>query len=239
MSQTSEFTHACPICSEQRTQHIELPQEWPISRFECERCGTYKMRRDLSVQTEKPWQKVGHLVSAWIRRENKTKIVPRVGKDANKEELASPDWWFNKFSHMGFPQTVNEKLDTLLLTYTEIVDGNLQGNIFPIAPRVISEIAAKNIEEVIGLTTMLGELGYVHSVLSAESPPCSYISAKGWLHIDELHKATSTSDSVFVAMWFDDITKKYREVVIAAIEYCGYKPIVRSEERRVGKECRL
>jgi hypothetical protein len=96
----------------------------------------------------------------------------------------------------------------------------------PVAPRIISEIAANNIEEVIGLTTILGELGYVHSIPSTESPPYSYISAKGWQRIDELHKTISTSNSAFVAMWFDDSTKKYRDTVIATIKYCGYKAIV-------------
>jgi hypothetical protein len=52
------------------------------------------------------------------------------------------------------------------------------------------------------------------------------ISAQGWLHIDELRKTNAASNTAFVAMWFDDVTKKYRESVIAAIHYCKFESII-------------
>ena len=61
------------------------------------------------------------------------------------------------------------------------------------------------------------------------------ISAKGWLRAEELHTSISSSDSAFIAMWFDDeVTKEYRKAVEATVNYCGYKPVMIDEEQYNG-----
>ncbi len=56
------------------------------------------------------------------------------------------------------------------------------------------------------------------------------LQVDGWRHIDELHKITFTGDSAFVAMWFNDTTKEYREAVTTALQKCKYKPIIIDQE---------
>jgi len=119
---------------------------------------------------------------------------------------------------MGFPENTNEKLDALLLAFADMVKSDYKKQISYGLPHLIAEIAAKNIEEVNGLIDFLKEKGYVD-----EHPR---ITVNGWEHIDELRKLTVTSDSAFVAMWFNEITVNYRNAVVAAIEYCKFKPVI-------------
>ncbi len=166
-----------------------------------------------------PWDKVGHLVSAWIRRQNKAGVTPTIGDGIDDVSFHSPNWWFDQYTNMGFPETTNEKLDALLLGYSETVKDNYKTQISYGLPQMVSQIAAKSVEQVNGLTDFLQELGYID-----EHPR---ITAKGWQRVDELHKATAvTGNSAFVAMWFADVTKTYREAIVAAIKYCGYKPVI-------------
>jgi hypothetical protein len=119
---------------------------------------------------------------------------------------------------MGFPETTNEKLDALLLGYAEIIKDDYKRQISYGLPHLIAEIAASQIEQVNGLTDFLKELGYID-----EHPR---ITVKGWQRIDELRKATIAGSSAFIAMWFNEITQNYRNAVVKAVEYCGYKPII-------------
>ena len=61
------------------------------------------------------------------------------------------------------------------------------------------------------------------------------ITAKGWLHLDEIRKSEVLSNSAFIAMWFSDkSTKEYSNAVISAVEYCGYKPVIVDQEQYNG-----
>lgn len=208
----------CPICEESYFTAEPL-QSFPGWRFQCERCGKFRIYDEFVMGKNQPWSKVRHLVSAWIRRENKAGIVPIVGQGATSDQqLFSPEWWSDQFAHMGFPETTIAKLDALLKAYAESIKGDYLGQITPSQPYLVAEIAAGNMSELNGLTNLLQQLDYIDQNL--------VITAKGWIHLDEIRKSEVLSDSVFVAMWFDDVTINYRKAVIFAIESCGFEPIV-------------
>jgi hypothetical protein len=208
----------CPICDE---RYIKRYRENGLTfEIDCERCGKYKIDRRLL--DDKPWHGVRHLVSAWVRRENKAGITPDIGKGVDLEDVSNPEWWKSRFTHMGFPKSIIDKLDALLLSYSDMVKSDYKKQISYGLPHLIAEIAAKNVDELNGLIDLLKEMGYVD-----EHPR---ITAKGWIRIDELRKTILTSDSAFIAMWFSDVTKDYRQVVAAAVEYCGYRPIIVDQE---------
>jgi hypothetical protein len=127
---------------------------------------------------------------------------------------------------MGFPQTVNEKLNGLLKAYADIVKDDCN-KIVAVEQHLelVSDIAAKNLDEIKGLNRLLGELEYI-------GPDLSHIdsrvrpTAKGWLRIDDLSKSISTSDSAFIAMWYGPQTEEYREAVKEAVTACGYNPAI-------------
>lgn len=220
------MTIPCPICGENYPQNSikELPGGL-LFEYNCERCGKYKISRKLIDDHDHPWLEIKHLVSAWVRRENRAGISPtiEVGADVNE--------WVNQFRRMGFPETINGKLDDLLRAYADSTEGDYKRTLEPEQPQLISKVAAKDKGEIIGLTTLLRELTYIEQ--DKDHSPRT-ISAKGWLRIDELNKAIITSDSAFMAMWFSNETKKYREAVIAAINYCSYKPVIIDQEEYNG-----
>ena len=111
----------------------------------------------------------------------------------------------------------------LLLVCADSVKGDYDAFV-SFQPHFIADIVAKNENETTALIGFLGKAGFLNDI-SLDSKSCS-ITVKGWLHIDELRKATIDSSSAFIAMWYSAETMKYREAVIAAIEYCGYKPVI-------------
>lgn len=208
----------CPVCLENIVVRYERGQNIPwMFQIECERCGKFKVS-DLFIEDKNPpWRDVRHFVSAWIRRQNKAGQIPIIDEAEDRDALFLPEW-ADRFRHMGFPETTDEKLDTLLLAFADMIKSDYKKQISYGLPHLVAEIAAENVEEVNGLIDFLKECDYVD-----EHPR---ITAKGWRHVDQLRKTTVASDSVFIAMWFDDITTKYRDAAIAAVEHCGYKAMV-------------
>ena len=97
---------------------------------------------------------------------------------------------------------------------------------------LVAKIAARNIDEIEGLNRLLIEMGYLKRV---GNYGVLLISAKGWLRAEELRNISSSSNSAFIAMWFNkDVTKDYRKAVEAAVNYCGYKPVIIDQEQYNG-----
>jgi nucleoside 2-deoxyribosyltransferase len=212
----SDKIQSCPICEDNSGLNYRMLDGWAF-QFECPRCGKYKIDHVLVSVKNPPWGEVWHLVSAWIRRQNKAGLIPTIPEGVDINVMYSPGW-AEQFRHMGFPESTDEKLDILLLAYADIIKSDYKKQISYGLPHLIAEVAAKNVDELNGLTDFLKECGYVD-----ERPR---ITAKGWRHVDELRKAKIASNSAFIAMWFDDSTKKYRDAAITSIEYCGYKAVV-------------
>jgi len=126
---------------------------------------------------------------------------------------------------MGFPQTVSEKLDALLKTYADMIKDDYN-EIVGVENHLelVSNIAAKNMNEITGLNRLLAELEYIN--LEGGHLNRVRISAKGWQRIDYLSKSISNSDSAFIAMWFDPQTNDCREAIKEAVTVCGYKPVI-------------
>lgn len=227
-------TTKCPICCE---NHLKLTSEFrdipQLKRHECYRCGTYVLDDYLEGLRPPPWNAVRHYVSGWIRRENirngnKNLIICENGAlGGTLNDLQSPEWWQDRFENMGFPVTLPEKLDALLISYAEVAGNDYEAQLDPKKPHLISDIGAKNEKEILGLTNILHNLGYIHQEKSG-SP--RFISAKGWLRFEELKGVTTASNTAFIAMWFNELTKELRETLSTVVLSCGYKPIVLDQE---------
>jgi len=222
----------CSICGDNYLISQHFFHDNDMLRCECLRCGHYDIANELVSSIRPPWNDVRYLVSAWIRRENQKNLkkIPIIGDGGSMDEIASSDWWTNKFKHMGLPETLIDKLDALLNAYAIDLGNDYKGSLDPTKPYLISECAAKNEGEVAGLTHLLSQMEYINH---KEGGPRT-ISAKGWLHIEEIRKLNTTSETAFIALWFNDITKDYRHAVIAAVKSCGYKPIILDQEEYNG-----
>ncbi len=175
----------CPICGGNYVQKVLELENKPSLRYECGRCGSFEIDRVLADIKAAPWLEVRHLVSAWIRQQNKVGLTPVIADGWSVAEISSRDKWKEEFQHMGFQENVNGKLDALLLAYAEMAGVDYQRRISTTHPYLIAEIAAHHIGEINGLTTLLTELGYVREI-----PGYGHvISADGWLKIDELRKS--------------------------------------------------
>ena len=210
----------CPICSTNLSRPPAVSQHYDACIYNCSRCGQF-IFSDYTEQVQ-GFEDSRKLISAWIRHQNKLgNSHPFVAEGITDSS------WFESLRLMGFPKTVNEKLDALLKAYADIARDDY-GKVIEINryPELVSEIAANGIEEVNNLNQLLAELNYVWPESSRDNDVQVKLSAKGWLRIDELSKSIPTSDSAFIAMWYDDCLQNYLSSVTQAVRYCGYRPLV-------------
>lgn len=212
----------CPICGDgikSSPQHCsgKLHLKW----CDCARCGKFTYSDVLLENTH--FESVRHLVSAWIRSQvNAGKEFPAVPPDGISGWDPANDW-LDSLKYAGFPQTVTEKLDALLQAYADIAKDEISERIKPVLhPHLIPEIAARNHDEVNSLNILLKQLDYIDLDTSKNLA----IKAEGWKRIDQMQKSISYSDSAFIAMWYHDSMKDYRDSAIAAVQHCGYKPLI-------------
>jgi len=210
----------CPLCGS-ILQREPRPSEHhhDASIYECPKCGKYRLSD--YIKSDQRFDTAKHLISAWIRRQHKLGAYnPLVGQSDGSEN------WFDNLQRAGFPQDVSEKLDALLLAYADIVKNEYAKLVkIQLHPYLPAEIAARDIDEVVGLNQFLQQLGYIWCEPSHPNTHIQ-ITAKGWFRIKELRHNSKLSDSAFIAMWFDDCMDKYRKATIKAVSYCGYNPII-------------
>ena len=104
----------CPVCS-YTLENPPYPHENIVgaSIYTCPQCGHFILSKYITY--EEGFKKFKNLISAWIRKQNKRgNYYPIVGGNENLEK------WIQDLRYMGFPETVNEKLNMLLKTYAEI-----------------------------------------------------------------------------------------------------------------------
>ncbi len=209
----------CPVCSSKLETAPTPHQKYDALTYDCPQCGKYVLEEFADTNRELYDSK--QLISAWIRLQNKRgNNGPFISANFSKED------WFKNLRNMGFPQTVNEKLDGLLKAYADIVRDDYDKMVKTIQhPTLISDIAGKNYEEIKGLNRLLAELEYLWSEPSHPNEHIR-ITAKGWQRIDNLLKPSYSSDLAFIAMWYDPSLDNYRESVKKAITVCGYEPII-------------
>ncbi len=211
----------CPVCSSELKIAPKDHENYDALIYDCPQCGKY----ELGFVADRNWElhDSKQLISAWIRLQNKRgNNRPFIGASFVRED------WFKNLRNMGFPQTVNEKLNGLLKAYADIVKDDYN-KIVPVEQHLelVSDIAAKNLDEIIGLNRFLADLEYIeHVQTDSGSGSGVRLTAKGWLRIDDLSKSISTSDSAFIAMWYGPLTARFREAAIQAVTACGYKPII-------------
>ena len=173
-----------------------------------------------------------HLVSAWIRQQYDALVkaewdgsLPHISYENTQDQA-----WREQFKHMPFPTTISDKAYAYLLCqarYIRPAYAGTTGIVDP--PSKIADVAAKDKEELRGLSHVLTSLGYIE-VREGQH----VITGKGWLKVEELESAQVESKSAFVAMWFADETKEYRKAVTETVEHCGYKPIIVDQEEFTG-----
>lgn len=213
----------CAICGDaidREPMHYNSALLW----CECRRCGTFLY--DRNALTRESFGRNRHLVSAWIRRQNsagvRDPVVPPI--TTSWEDV---DKWFDALQYDGFPLSVTQKLDALLLRYAGLSESDL---IRPLEllryPELVAQIAGRSRSELLALNSMLIEMGYVSQ---SERDLRLVITADGWKKIDALRVHENNSDSAFIAMWFHDSTAAYREATTSALQKCGYRAMIVDE----------
>ncbi len=219
----TESPEMCPVCREQPLRESPRPREDFFASYDCPRCGLFLLE-DFEHLEGKHFESVRHLASAWIRQQNKAGQLAVFGRSID----CSYDEWPLQFERMGFPSTVDERMNALLKAYADNTEGDLEKKLSANEPSLVSEVAAKNLNEIRGLTNFLDQLGYVEF----DSPTHieSRITAKGWLRVDELRRSKEAGDMAFIAVWFDRCTEDYRKAACVAVEGCGYKAVIVNQE---------
>lgn len=219
----------CPICGDIiGSSPKSTESNFRVKYCECNRCGRFTYD-ELSLESTH-FKDVRHLVSAWVRRQVDAGVEFPAVPPADIIGFDAVDNWFDNLKYAGFPQTVTEKLDALLQAYAGIVKDEIGKVIKPHQhPHLISEIAAKNAEEIYSLNKLLHQLKDINLIVDITdtvSVDNVSIKADGWKRIDLMQKSIKSSDSAFIAMWYHSSMQNYRDSAIAAVKRCGYKPLI-------------
>ncbi|MHC4402110.1 MAG: hypothetical protein ACYTG0_20760 [Planctomycetota bacterium] len=180
MSPSDSITK-CPICGQQGVDYVELIDvpDMLVSEVSCARCGSYRLDHLLLKAGYSPeFSDIRCLISAWIRRQNRAEIQPHI-KYSNFQD---PEW-LSGFRRMGFPQSITQKLDALLLFLAD-TEGTGQNEPAELSDRAVAEIAARSMDEVSHLLDLLNELGYVTGRIDR----CA-VTTDGNLRAQELKRA--------------------------------------------------
>ena len=212
------FLVQCPICLTDLNSLPRILQDRDASVYDCPQCGRYELEGLAEIHSE--IESSRQLISAWIRRQNKHGVTPFIGVYSLTGD------WFKNLRSSGLPTTVNQKLDSLLLAYADIVQDDYAGIVKSQRyPTLVSDIAGRGYDEVRGLNLLLEDLGLVWSEPSHRNEHIR-ITAKGWQRLTELAAPVQSNDSAFIAMWFDASLGTYRDCVVQAVGSCGYKPVI-------------
>ncbi|MBT4292775.1 hypothetical protein HOD41_08790 [bacterium] len=229
MKETSE-SDICPVCNEKYLEQHHLILDRPAFMFcECTRCGNFEISTFLADdKLSEAFDIARPLISAWIRSEFNNGRIARLtqGNTGFQNEE-----WFMNLTTMGFPHTISEKLDALLIAYARNAGTNYGLKFSATSPELTSIIAAKDEYELRGLAELLTQIGYIDAPSGLHK---AQITAKGWIRFEELQHKVITSDTAFIAMWFGGPTQDYRKSICAAVEYCGYRPIIVDQEEFSG-----
>ena len=102
----------CPVCSNQLITAPKDSEKHDSLIYDCPQCGKYELS-DLAEE-DTNLHDSRQFISAWIQLQNKRGNRPFIGDNFIMED------WFKNLRNMGFPQTVNEKLNGLLKAYADI-----------------------------------------------------------------------------------------------------------------------
>ncbi len=171
----------CPICDESLIEPSTVSQRADFSYYNCPRCGKYKLSDySIAAKVHPRFGEFRHLISAKIRRDNNNGATPFVGKDWK----STSDDWLLRYQYMGFPKTFIEKQDELLLRFADMAsDGPKTILNINEAPHLITEVAAKDMEEIFQIAELLYELQLIEGDPRADRIK---ITARGWSHIDNI-----------------------------------------------------
>lgn len=146
-----------------------------------------------------------------------------------------------------YPRTVQEKLDNLLISLYKMqeYDGQNIVNIGKLNFRIPEEFYFKTVEEYIFYLNTLGKLDLIElELIDPEFDQESFkdffntghglqkicLTHNGLAHIAEIQTEGTNSKNCFIAMAFNDKTKKIRDTIVEAVREAGYQPIIVDEE---------
>lgn len=210
------MTAQCSFCDQQVSLGRRVDQ---LGLYDviCVRCTAYVLAEDalLELQAHPLPPRVKANASGWIREHGGAPIIDVDRLDYFLQRLQTPrasQRAEKLMRHLGqrFPD----------LNSWQAVDMNdpvLSGVCWALNPEEVQYL----------LLTYLGEsLGFLHCEQHAGSTIRVVILPRGWTYLDDLESPNRDSNTGFIAMWFDDVTRELREYLRAAVEGAGYNAFI-------------
>ena len=222
----------CPICKENiaKVDLISLEKNTCI----CPRCGKYTINsaQQLALTNDSTYDEYKHLLSAWMSRKTQSGTYKFAASSNNIDQI------IQEVKTFPLPKSVPEKKHAFILELANLVEkSNGNYNQYYTIPmhNFIPLLACKDFNQVKSIAVLLGDDNLIK--VAPNSPhltlQCS-LTSKGWEQIEKRRQSQSSSNTAFVAMWFDDVTENFREQTRQAVIQAGYKPVFADEEQHNG-----
>lgn len=202
----------CPICGEWLKSH-ERDEMRSRTIYQCPLCGDFIIDDMFPRSKVKPSAMLYYV----LQKKANTTTVFICNADAMRDD--DQDAVTPETLDALIPQTFSERIDKSLLNIAAIIDDNIDEKIDSQEMIIHRAVWTKDVRESSqAFLNLLVECGYL-----TRASPNYYVTAQGWMRIEELQRAYRHSNTAFVAMWFDDTMKEAREAIKQAVEECGYQ----------------
>lgn len=202
----------CPICGENLKSH-DRDEGYARTIYQCPLCG------DFIIDDMFPTNGMNPSAMLYYVLQKKTNTTTVFVWNADAMCDAGQDAVTLETLDILIPQTFSERVDKSLLNIAAIIGDNVGGKIDSRETVINRAVWSKDVRDSSqAFLDLLCECGYL-----ARSSPYYYVTAQGWMRIEELQRAYRNSNTAFVAMWFDDTMDGAREAIKQAVEACGYQ----------------
>ncbi len=125
-----------------------------------------------------------------------------------------------------YPRNILEKMERALCNISRILSITENRAFMPIdeTSKFYYSLFAKDLEEAKTICDFLIREGWIFCKIPNKLDLT--LTIKGWMKVEELEKQWQNSNTAFVAMWFHDSTRLYRQAVTDAIKLAGYEPVI-------------
>lgn len=161
---TNQTLHACPVCNLE-VQRAAPQSSSDLETVTCPRCGQFAYDSELedAELTNKSFDPLRHLLSAWIYRENRNGHVPL---------LTMQTWKQYDFRRMlkdcGLPKGIEEQLHALLVALADGIADSWSHHIRYGDAHLPAAVAVRGQQEVYRLVQQLADTGYLQLIASGE-----------------------------------------------------------------------
>ncbi len=222
---SSLTTTKCLICQSDQSEEIAEPGADGL-RYSCHYCGEYTISRtaiaclDGNANIADEFKKKAPALAFEMNQKGETPFA--IFSSADGRPIVNGGDFLSKY-----PDDFEEKIQRSLLNLFKVFKPH---RLYRFDTNMIRLLFEDNPDDATAIINTLQDLGYIKA--SNWATPFFVmvtLTLLGWKTAKKINDHIASKNTAFIAMWFSDVTRDYREATKKAIEQAGYEPVIVDE----------